>query len=259
MQLDSVDEQRAIVTATSTIFERNGQSRQSPPDQLIYPARRSPPGPQDDTWTTTTGEETLVINGRKIATKWESVTRANDPMTFTKTWRSDDVPGGLVHQLAHEHTEIGGKPFRTIRESIYAPIDGVMPVLGDATPPADGNGPPATAVTRQNRGVTNAAMQQPGPAPVPNAAPQNRVEFQRRYNAALRRIPRARVGLAQYQTQRASSGGVVPADVAEAVGRLDVEARATRAAMSAGDDSIAERNLNALEDALKVVEDFLAK
>ena len=227
MRLDSVDEQRAIVSTTSTIFERNGQSHQSPPDQLIYPARRSPPGRQDDTWTTTTGEETLVINGRKIATKWESVARANDPMTFTKTWRSDEVPGGLVHQLAHEHTEIGGKPFRTIRESIYAPIDGVMPVLGDATPPG---------------------------GTVPNAA-SNRAEFLRRYNAALSQVTRARMGLAQFQTR----GAVLPADVAAAADRLDTEARATRAAFSAGNDSIAERNLNALEDALKAIEDFLAK
>lgn len=35
---------------------------------------------------------------------------------------------------------------QAIRESIYAPIDGAMPVLGDATPPADGNGAPATRV-----------------------------------------------------------------------------------------------------------------
>jgi hypothetical protein len=258
MQLDSVDEQRAIVTTTSTIFDRNGQSRQSPADQLIYPARRSPPGRQDDTGTTTTGEETLVINGRKIATKWESVARANDPMTFTQTWRSDDVPGGLVHQLVHEHRDIGGKPFRTIRESIYAPIDGVMPVLGDATPPAGGNDAPVTPgsprnVAPQNRGVPNATTQPPGT--VPNVA-SNRVEFQRRYNAAVSRFTRAKVGLAQFQIKQ---GAALPADVAAAAGRLDSEVRATRAAMSAGNDGITARNLNDLEDSLKLIEDFLAK
>ncbi len=230
MHLDSVDEQRAIVTATSTIFERNGQSHQSPPDQLIYPARRSPPGPRDDASTKTTGEETVVINGRKIATKWEAFRRANDPMTFTKTWRSDDVPGGLVHQLAHEHTEIGGKPFRTIRESIYAPIDGVMPVLGDNTPPAEGNGAPANRgipgnVTPQNRGVPNAATQPP--AIVPNAAP-NRAEFQRRYTALANRYSRVKIGLAQFQIK---PGTVLPADVAAAAGRLDGDLRAARAAI----------------------------
>jgi hypothetical protein len=258
MHLDSVDQQRAIVTAASTIFERNGQSRQSPPDQLIYPARRSPPGAQDNTSTTTTGEETLVINGRKIATKWESVARANDPMTFTKTWRSDDVPGGLVHQLAHEHTEIGGKPFRNITETIYAPIDGVMPVLGDATPPADGKSAPLTPgdpknFTPQNRGVPNAAPQPPGIAP--NAAP-NRAEFQRRYSAALSRYSRAKSGLAQFQIR---PGAVLPADVAAAASGLDADARAARAAITTGNDSISTRNLDAFENSLKVIEDFLAK
>ena len=245
MRLDSVDEQKVVVTAMSMIFDRGGQPRQSSPNQLIYPARRSAPGPQDATQTKTTGEETVVINGRKIATKWESLARAKDPMTFTKTWRSDDVPGGLVHELAHEHTEIGGKPYRTIRETIYAPIDGVMPVLGDGMPPAEGNGgngAPARAGMPPNRGV------------VPNAAP-NRAEFMGRYNAALSRVNRARAGLAQFQARH----GVLPSEVAEAAGRLDSEARATRAAMSAGNDAIATKNLGALEDALKVVEDFLAR
>jgi hypothetical protein len=252
MHLDSVDEQHAVVTSTSTIFDRNGQSRQSPPSQLTYPARRSPSVPPDNTWTTTTGEETLVINGKKIPTKWEAVTRANDPMTFTKTWRSDEVPGGLVHQLAQEHRDIGGKPFRTIRESIYAPIDGVSPVLGDATPPASaaGNGAPPAPVAPQTRGVPTTPAQPPA---------TNRLELQRRYSAALNRYSRARVGLAQLQAKQAGSGAPLPADVAAAAGRLDAEARATRAAISAGNESIAERNLNAFEDLLKIIEDFLAR
>ena len=256
MHLDSVDEQRAVVTTTSTIFERNGQSHQSGPDQLVYAAKGSPPGRQDDTWTTTTGEETLVINGRKIGTRWDSVARTNDPMTFTKTWRSDDVPGGLVHQLAQQHTEIGGKPLRNIRETIYAPIDGVKPVLGDATPPAEGNGAPVTPAMPPNRGVPTTAVQPPGMAP--NAAP-SRGEFLRRYNAAMSRYTRVRMGLSQLQIRQASSGAALPADVAAAAGRLDGEARATRVALSAGNDSITARNLTALEDLLKVIEDFLAK
>ena len=51
----------------------------------------------------------------------------------------------------------------------------------------------------------------------------------------------------------------MPADVAAAAGRLDAEARATRAAISAGNENIAERNLNAFEDLLKIIEDFLAR
>jgi hypothetical protein len=267
MHLDSVDDKGAIVTATSTLFPRNGQPSQSEPDRLIYPARKSP-DPKDNS-STTTGEETLVINGKKIATKWESVARANDPMTFTKTWRSDEVPGGLVHQLAQQHTEIGGKPYRTIREEIYAPIDGVMPVLGDATPPAQQSASPAPPgaprnVTPPNRGVpapqpSNAA-QPAGTAPnvAPNAA-TNRLEFQRRLNADVNRITRARAGLAPYQTRGAPASTVLPAAVTAAAARLNADAQAARLAISAGNDSSSERNLKALEDSLKMIEDFLAK
>jgi hypothetical protein len=185
-------------------------------------------------------------------------------MTFTKTWRSDDVPGGLVHQLAHEHSDIGGKPYRTISETIYAPIDGVMPVLGDATPPANGNDPAAAQgspryAPPQNRGVPNAAAQPPVPNAAPNASP-NRAEFQRRFNADVSRYTRARVGLAKFQSTRGGPPvAALPADVAAAAGRLDSDLRATRLAISAGNDSITERNLNAVEDSLKVIEDFLAK
>ena len=273
MKLDSLDEQRALVSATSTIFDRSGQSRQSGPDQLVYRAKQSapPPAQQNSTWTTTTGEETLTINGKKITTKWVADTRANDPMTFTKTWRSDEVPGGLVLEHKQQHMEIGGKPFRTISETIYAPIDGVMPVLNDATPPAQMNGGPEPPVTPQrgappsgttpNRAVPNAVTQPPATMPsaaAPNAA-QNRIEFQKRFNALVGRYSRARVGLAQLQPRGASPAAALPADVAAAAGRLDADLRAARVAISAGNDSITERNLTALEDSLKVIEDFLAK
>lgn len=62
-----------------------------------------------------------------------------------------------------------------------------------------------------------------------------------------------------FKSNRRLRGAVLPPYVAAAAGRLDAEARAARAAISAGDDSITARNLNALEDSLKVVEDFLAK
>jgi hypothetical protein len=261
MSLDSVDDQQAIVTTTSTIFDRNGQSRQSGPDQLTYPARRSPPGRSDDTSTTTTGEETIVINGRKIATKWEAVARADDPMSFTKTWRSDDVPGGLVHQLVQQHRDIGGKPFRTITETIYAPIDGVMPVLGEATPPAQATGARATPGTSgnvipPNRVVPNTTAQPPATAP--NAA-QNRTEFLRRYSASMTRRARARAGLAQFQNRPSASRTVLPADVSVAASRLDAQAGAAIAAMNTGNDTLAAQNLDALEESLKVIENFLAR
>jgi hypothetical protein len=75
----------------------------------------------------------------------------------------------------------------------------------------------------------------------------------------MSRYTRARIGLAQFQTRQASSGGVLPADVAAAAASLDADARAARLAISAGNDNITARNMNALEDSLEVIEDFLAK
>ena len=138
LALQSIDDERAVVKAISTVSGkvggRNGADTNSS-NELIFKAKEAPPGaPVDDpTRVTTTGEETLVINGKKIATKWECVARADDPLTFTKTWTSDEVPGGLVRTQQQSHAEITGQTYRNISQTLFAPIDGVEPQLGDAT------------------------------------------------------------------------------------------------------------------------------
>ena len=253
MSLDSIDEKRAVVTASSTIWGRGGQATQSAPNQLFYQAKESPPGPRDDQWVITTGEETLNINGKKIPTKWENIARARDPMEFTKTWRSDDVPGVLVLEHRQSHTDMGGKPFRTIAETIYAPIDGVMPVLGDGTPPATGAA--GRAASPQTAAPPPAVTAAPGARAAPSPA-NVRGEFVRHYSDVMNRASRARIALAQY---RSKPGSTLPADVSAAAGRLDAQMRATRTAMGMRNDSLAEQNLSTLEDSVKAIENFLAK
>ena len=63
----------------------------------------------------------MTINGKQIATRWECITRADDPMTFTKTWTSDEVPGGLVRTQQQSHTNISGREYRNISQTVYAP------------------------------------------------------------------------------------------------------------------------------------------
>ncbi|HEX3747878.1 MAG TPA: hypothetical protein VHW09_28280 [Bryobacteraceae bacterium] len=232
MHLDSIDEQHAVVTASSTIWHGNGPATQSPASELTIAAKEAPSAPRDSTWSVTDGEETVTINGKKIDTKWESIARASDPMEFTKTWRSDEVPGGLVMEHRQSHTEMGGKPFRTIAETIYAPLDGVMPVLGDKTPPAQGAAPPRAA------------------APV--AAPQT--ELTKRSNDLTARVARARVGLAQRQR----TGVAIPPDVSAAASRLPTQSMAARRAMGMRDDGLAATNLDTLEETLRIVEGYLA-
>src|SRR5579859_5895300 len=126
-------------------------------------------------------------------------------MEFTKTWRSDAVPGGLVLRHQQSHTEIGGKPFRNISETIYAPFDGVTPTLGDARPPAA-----ETTAVPPNRGVpAPAAIPQP-PATSAVPAPADRTDLMKHYNEVMTRMTRARVGLAQWQRTR--PGVPLPAD-----------------------------------------------
>jgi hypothetical protein len=262
MNLDSIDEKRAAVTASSTIWGRGGQATQSAPSQLYYQAKENPPVPRDDQWVVTGGEETLNINGKKIPTKWENIARARDPMEFTKTWHSDDVPGALVLEHRQSHTEIGGKPYRTISETIYAPIDGVMPVLGDGTPPATGAAgraaPGRAAGAPPQSNAAPAAPPPVTPAPRASAAPtpgNSRGEFVRHYSDIMNRASRARIGLARLSKPAAT----LPADVSAAAGRLDAQIRATRTAMGARNDVLAAQDLSDLEDSVKVVENFLAK
>jgi hypothetical protein len=135
LTLESIDDDRAIVKTESTISGkiagRNGPDTSSS-DQLIIKAKQAPPGAPvaDPSRIITNGEETLTINGKQIATRWELVTRADDPLTFTKTWTSDDVPGGLVRTQQQTHSLITGEIYRDIQQTLYAPLDGVEPQLG---------------------------------------------------------------------------------------------------------------------------------
>ena len=153
LTLVSIDDQRAIVKVESTISGkvagRDGPDTSSA-DQLIFKAKEAVPGaPVDDpSRTVTSGEETLTINGKKIATRWENVARTGDPMTFTKTWTSDEVPGGLVRTQQQSHSQITGQTYRYIQQTLYAPLDGVDAQLGDATSSAPPPASPANLPAR---------------------------------------------------------------------------------------------------------------
>ena len=245
LTLQSIDDERAIVKADDT--------------QLIFKAKEAPAGaPVDDpTRIATRGEETLTINGKKIPTKWECVTRANDPLTFTKTWTSDEVPGGLVRTQQQSHAEITGQTYRDIIQTLYAPIDGVDPQLGDATSPAPspaGNAAPAAA---QPAPVPVAAPPPRG-RPDPSAtSPTGQVEFMQRYGAVMRRAAQDRSGLAQAQRKLAASRVPVPDEIRDAQDRLNSQQRAVALAMRTRDNAAAEQNLRAMEDTLAAIEKFI--
>jgi hypothetical protein len=270
--LVSIDGERAIVKVESTrsgkIAGRNGPDTSSA-DQLIFKAKEAAPGApvNDASKIITSGEETLTINGKKIATRWENVTRADDPLTFTKTWTSDDVPGGLVRTQQQSHSQITGQTYRDIRQTLLAPIDGVDAQLGDATSPAPSlAGPPSLPVSRGMPG----APAQPAPAlaaPPPSPGRQNpsamstagQPEFMTHYGAVMRRAAQTRFALAQAQRKLSVAGMPLPDDIRAAQERLPSQQQAANLALRTRDYAAGEQSLRATEDTLVVIEDFVAK
>ncbi len=272
LTLVSIDGERAIVKAESTlsgkIAGRTGPDTSSS-DQLIFQAKQAAPGaPVDDpSRIVTRGEETLTINGKKIATRWECVTRADDPMTFTKTWTSDDVPGGLVRTQQQSHSQITGQTYRDIRQTLLAPIDGVDAQLGDATSSAPSPaGPTSLPVSRGMPGAPvqpAPALSAPPPSPgrqVPSAtSTAGQQEFMTHYNAVMRRSAQTRVALAQAQRKLSLAGVPLPDDIRAAQERLPSQQQAANLTLRTRDYAVGEQSLRAMEDTLVVIEDFLAK
>ena len=268
--LTSIDDQRAVVRWLSTVSGntggRNGPETSSSDDQ-IFKAKQAPPGPpvNDPSRTVTSGEETLVLNGKKIATKWECVTRTGDPMTFTKTWNSDDVPGGLVRIQQQSHSKITNEEYRTISQTLYAPIDGVEPQLGDGATPAPATPtPPAAANPGRPAAPTTPAPAPPAlPPPArpasPTEAPATQPDLMTRYRAQAARAYRDRLALAQAERKLTLARAALPDEIRAARDRLTSQQQAVTLAVRTRDNAAAEQRMRDLEDSLVVIEKFISK
>lgn len=257
LTLKSIDDERAVVAADSVISHMNGPDTRSS-NELIFKAKEAPSTPVDDpTRVITRGEETLTINAKKIATTWENNARADDPMTFTKTWTSDEVPGGLVRTQQQTHNEITGQTYRSISRTLYAPIDGVAPLLGEAATPAP---PPAGNSAAPNRGITTASPAASPPAtglPATPAPPAGQSALMTHFSAVMTRAAKARASLGQ--AQRKLAGAPLPDDIRAAQSQLITQQQAVAAAMRTQNNAGAEQNLRAMEDTLAVIEKFIAQ
>ena len=269
--LDSIDAERAVVSSQSMIFRQNAPPTSSAGNTSVYKAKQLQAPPSEWAGKSTTGEETLVINGKKFATKWESVPSPNDPRTFTKTWTSGQVPGGLVFILRQNNVDLGnGKFRRDITHTLYAPDDGEPELsMPDSPakppPPAQPAAPPATQTAPPSAAPT--APPTPVRTPPPPTQPRidtsrmppdvaKQLEISQSFSEVMQRAGRAKSGLAQYEQRRS---GEVPADVRSAAGRLDAQLRAAVTAIGARNYALAEQNLQALEATVAVMERFLTK
>jgi hypothetical protein len=264
LTLGSIDDERAIVNYESTIWGRiehgpeagrNGPSSQSSDRRIIKAKQIEVPGtPVDNpTQIVTRGEETLVLNGTNILAQWECLTRADDPLTFTKKWTSAEVPGGLVRLQQQTHRKGLDGDYRHISQTLYAPIDGVDARLGDGRPRAAANPARPAAIA----------------IPTPYAPPPERrassatsdatqPELMTRYRAVMLRASQARMGLAQAARKLTLGGGALPDEMRAAQDRLVSQQQAVALAMRTRDNA-AEQRMRELEDTLVVIEKFVSQ
>jgi hypothetical protein len=289
-RLDSIDEKRAVVMVSSTVWHLGENPRPSPETKLVFAAKVTPEElPQEK--SNENGDETVEISGKKYGTHWNSVWQKHlgsdpepDPQTFNKTWTSEDVPSGVVLSHQQTHTEIVGKEYRNITETILMPDPKVEPELGSwsahqVTPgaPATQSGAnrnaPAANPPVANRPVTNVAPTPPVQATVPNTrrqpdptttqtvppvgATNPQVEFARHYSAVMQRSARVRAGLAQWQRSHGGPSAVLPPDVSAAKARMEDQFQAVTNAMRARDTAAADQGLTDVEATLGVIEQFL--
>jgi len=175
LRLDSIDDKQAVLIVKSTIYQMNGRTSSSE-TQISYQAKQ-PPGQSGSARPHESGQETLEINGKPIATHWEKVfgilagTFAQpDKDSFVKTWTSDEVAGGLVLSAKQESREIlQGKLYRNITQTVLETVENVEPEFTKpiASEPAAQPGTPNRAAAPNPAAPTNTASAQPGGNAIP--------------------------------------------------------------------------------------------
>ena len=103
--------------------------------EIAYPAHVDATPSRDAATPLQSGDETLEIRGKKIATHWEAVqggivSRPNCGPIIVTTWTSDDVPGGLVRKTVDSACPYGRSVRETLLESFEATgsPDAVKPI-----------------------------------------------------------------------------------------------------------------------------------
>lgn len=282
--LASIDDTRAVVKEDGIAYRMSGPPINST-NELTYQAREVKPA-EDAGATVTQGDETLSINGKKIASHWVCVAKTGDPETFTKTWTSDEVPGGLVWLQSQSHSR---GPARTISNNLYAPVAGVEPLVDNPSTPAaapvTGASPapverPMNAPARGRMPVNNSLPAAPpavAPGPTPRearstapppgmrqpavrapAASGDQADFMAHYRIAMQHY--ARDGMQIRQAQRSvAMKAPGAAEMQDALENLRKQQQASSLAMAKQDYAAADAALNAMEDALVAIEKLTAK
>jgi hypothetical protein len=230
LQLESIDDKRAVVKTETIVWHmRGGDTRTA--DTVTYLSQQ-PASPTAPMPAMQTGAENLVINGKSFSTTWESFPSPYDPLTFTKTWYSDDVPGRMVREWKQNHLQTGGAGIRMVTETLYAPIEGVTP---ETSSPG-----------------------QPVPAAQPSVG-SSQAELTRRYDALTARATAASAGLDRFEQKLGTRPRPLPENVSTARRLLAGKLREAQGAIRATQNLEADDALRQAEGALNVIERFLGR
>ena len=231
------------------------------------------------------GEETIEINAKRIATRWQSVSYSfnasspyKDCSLIVKVWTSDQVPSGLVRKT-EDKTCPGDKNHpstRFIEETILESVECNGLNIAAAPDPRNQGPPviqlstvkPASATPDAEPAPTKPAQQQtPVPArtppprsgarPASSPVPTGQNALMQRYSVVIGRAGRAKVQLAQLERKQAGQGTELPADVRDARDRLDAQLKAVIVAMQKRDNAQSEQSLQSFEGTVSVIENYL--
>jgi hypothetical protein len=169
--LQSIDSQGAHVWLTETVFH-SGKPKPSRDREITIPAKIRPKAAtrSEDGSVKESGEEILEINGKKVLSRWQSVTSRTTQRDIvtditTKEWTSDEVPGGRVRSRREGLSKFTGGVNETILESFEGTRNGNPRVSGEqtvnsASPASSSSTAPCTSApsaTPQSRGKASAA------------------------------------------------------------------------------------------------------
>ena len=152
-QLQSINAEQAKLWFGETFFDQSGKAKPPHEREEYYPAKYAPPtvaaatplapnsnlaiGAEATSAPTESGEEAIEINGKRIATLWQSKSyrynasfREDHCSLIVKVWTSDAVPTGLVRKTEDKTCPaVQNRPAtRFMIETYLDSFEGFMPV-----------------------------------------------------------------------------------------------------------------------------------
>jgi len=164
-QLQSINAEQAKLWFGETFFDQSGKAKPPHEREEYYPAKFAPADPTLFVTTEATslrpvsnhamgaeptsapiesGEETVEINGKRIATRWQFKSyrynasfREDHCSLIVKVWTSEAVPTGLVRKTEDKTCpSVQNRPAtRFIIETSLESLDGFTPAVADASKP----------------------------------------------------------------------------------------------------------------------------